>query len=93
MSDDIPKQMEGRRNATVGYPDLTNALKKAEATGTSKEDILANARKPSFMVVDMRKALGMMVQLITPRAKRLHDAILRAATDWDGETDLLRRLG
>ena len=45
------------------------------------------------MVVDMRKALGMMVQLITPRAKRLHDAILRAATDWDGETDLLRRLG
>ena len=72
---------------------LANALKKAEATGTSKETILANAGKPSFMVVDMRKALGMMVQLITPRAKRLHDAILRAATDWDGETDLLRRLG
>lgn len=79
--------------ATVGYPDLANALKKAEATGTSKEAILANAGKPSFMVVDMRKTLGMMVQLITPRAKRLHDAILRAASDWDGQTDLLRKLG
>ncbi|MBR0407541.1 MAG: hypothetical protein IJI53_05860 [Clostridia bacterium] len=77
---------------TIGYPDLANALEKAKATGASPALILANADKPSFMVVDMRETLGMMVQLITPRAASIHNLLLQARKEWDGETDLFRKL-
>lgn len=78
---------------TIGYPDVENALKKAAQTGASVEDIKANANRPCFMVIDMKKDLGMMVQLITPRAKLIHNMLIEAAKDWDGETDLFRKLG
>ena len=78
---------------TIGYPDIENALKKAEQTGASVEDIKANANQPSFMVIDMKKDLGMMVQLITPRAKLIHNMLIESAKEWDGETDLFRKLG
>ena len=77
---------------TIGYPDLANALEKAKATGANPAQILANADKPSFMVVDMRETLGMMVQLITPRAAAIHNLLLQARKEWDGETDLFRKL-
>lgn len=78
---------------TVGYPDIQNALEKAAAAGADPEDIIKNADKPSFMVIDMRKELGMMVQLITPKAKLLHQLILGSRKNWDGKTDLFRELG
>ena len=77
---------------TIGYPDIENALAKAKATGTDPAPILANADKPSFMVVDMRKDLGMMVQLIPPRAAAIHKLLLQARKDWDGKTELFRKL-
>lgn len=77
---------------TIGYPDLANALEKAKSTGANPAQILANADKPSFMVVDMRETLGMMVQLITPRAASIHNLLLQARKEWDGETDLFRKL-
>jgi hypothetical protein len=72
---------------TVGYPDLENALEKARATGADQDVIRANAGKPSFIVADMRKQVGFAVQFITPRAKKLHDAILGARDRWDGSED------
>ena len=78
---------------TIGYPDIRNALEKAAATGSDPEEIKRNANKPSFMVIDMRKDLGMMVQLITSNAKRLHQLILSGRENWDGETDLFRLIG
>lgn len=78
---------------TVGYSDLSNAKAKAAQTGISVEELEARAKTPSFMVVDMRDDFGMMVQLITPSAKRLHDFILKGRADWDGKTDLFRKLG
>ena len=77
---------------TIGYPDIANALEKAKATGADPNQIMANAGKPSFMVVDMRKDLGMMVQLITPRAAAIHNLLIRARKEWDGKTDLFRKL-
>ena len=74
---------------TVGYPDLENALEKARATGADEYMVRANVGKPSFMVVDMRKELGFAVQLITPRAKKLHDAILGVRAKWDGSDDTM----
>ena len=78
---------------TIGYPDKKNALEKAKATGTDPELILESADKPSFMVVDMRRDLGMMVQLITPRASQIHNLLINARKGWDGYTDLFRKLG
>ena len=78
---------------TVGYGDVENAIKKAAQTGMPIEEIKKKAERPSFMVIDMRKDLGFMVQLIEPSAKRLHDVMLNAAKDWDGHTDLFRKLG
>lgn len=78
---------------TIGYPDLQNALEKAEATGADPEEIRKNSSKPSFLVVDMRKDLGMMVQLITPKAAMIHNLLINSRKDWDGKTDLLRKLG
>ena len=49
--------------------------------------VRANADKPSFIVADMRKQVGFAVQFITPRAKRLHDAILSARERWDGSAE------
>jgi len=72
---------------TVGYPDLENALQKARATGADEAAVRAHAGKPSFMVVDMRDKLGFAVQLIEPRAKRLHDAIIGARKAWDGSPE------
>ena len=72
---------------TVGYPDLENALEKARATGADENAVRANADKPSFLVADMRKQVGFAVQFITPRAKMLHDAILRAKDEWDGSAE------
>lgn len=77
---------------TVGYPDLENALAKARATGANVDEIMSNADKPSFMVVDMRKDLGMLVQLITPRAARLHKLIIEAGKKRDGKFDLFRKI-
>ena len=45
------------------------------------------------MVVDMRKDLGTMVQLVEPRANRLCEAVKHAREGWDGKTDLFRKLG
>ena len=45
------------------------------------------------MVVDMTERLGMMVQLISDGAKLLHNMVMDAGRDWDGETDLIRPLG
>ena len=78
---------------TIGYPDMKNALEKAKATGTDPEQILKNADKPNFMVVDMRRNLGMMVQLIVPRAAQIHNLLINSRKDWDGSTDLFRKLG
>jgi len=78
---------------TVGYPDVQNAIEKAKATGANTDEVLANAEKPSFMVVDMRRDLGMMVQLITPRAALIHNLLINARREWDGETNLFRKLG
>lgn len=78
---------------TIGYPDMQNAMEKAKATGADLEQILKNADKPSFMVVDMRRDLGMMVQLITPRAAQIHNLLINARKDWDGKTELFRKLG
>ncbi len=74
---------------TVGYPDLENALEKARATGADEDMVRANAGKPSFMVVDLRRDLGFTAQLIEPRAKALHDAILGARDKWDGSEETL----
>lgn len=74
---------------TVGYPDLENALAKARATGTDEEMVRANAGKPSFMVVDLRKEVGYCIQFIEPRAKNLHDAIVGARDKWDGSVETL----
>ena len=38
------------------------------------------------MVVDMRKDLGTMVQLVEPGANRLCEAVKHAREGWDGET-------
>ena len=78
---------------TIGWSDPANALRKAEETGANIEAVRASLEKSSFMVIDLTRDLGTMVQLITPRAKLLHDMIRKAAADWDGETDLFRRLG
>lgn len=78
---------------TIGYPNIQNAVEKANATGANVDEILADAQKPSFMVVDMREELGMMVQLITPRAAMIHNLLINAGKNWDGKTDLLRKLG
>ena len=78
---------------TVGYPDLQNALEKAAAAGADLEEIRKNASKPSFMVVDMREQIGMMVQLITPKAAMIHNLLINSRKDWDGKTELFRRLG
>ena len=74
---------------TIGYPDLENALEKARATGVSEDEVRASAGKPSFMVADMRDQLGFAVQFITPRAKRLHDAIIGARDRWDGDPETM----
>lgn len=78
---------------TIGYSDVTNALKKAEQTGADTEAIKARAEKPSFLVVDMRPQFGAMVQLIGPSARMIHDLIIKDSLTWDGETDLIRELG
>lgn len=78
---------------TIGYPDIQNAMEKAKTTGGNVNEILANADKPSFMVVDMRRDLGMMVQLITPRAALIHNLLIDAGKNWDGKTELFRKLG
>ena len=78
---------------TVGYPDISNALEKAAATGADPDEIRKNADKPNFMVIDMRKDLGMMVQLIPEKAILLHKLILNSRREWDGTTDLFRELG
>lgn len=78
---------------TVGYGDVANAKEKAAQTGVSMEEIERNASRPSFMVVDLRRDFGMMAQLIGPNAKIIHDLVLKAGKDWDGETDLFRPLG
>lgn len=78
---------------TIGYPDINNAMEKAKATGADIDEVLASAQKPSFMVVDMRRELGMMAQLITPRAAMIHNLLINAGKNWDGKTELLRKLG
>ena len=78
---------------TVGYGDVENALKKAEMAGVPTGEILRKAQHPSFMVADMRKDLGTMVQLVEPSANRLYEAVRAAKEGWDGETDLFRKLG
>jgi hypothetical protein len=72
---------------TVGYPDLENALAKARAAGVDEDVVRASAGTPSFMVADMRAQVGFAVQFITPRAKRLHDAIIGARERWDGTAE------
>lgn len=74
---------------TVGYPDMANAIEKAKATGADVEAIKKNAGKTSFMVCDMRKELGFAVQLITPRAQTLHNAIIGAKDKWDGSAETM----
>ena len=79
---------------TVGYADLENALAKAREMGLDEDKIREQNKTPGFMVVDMRKEVGFMVQLITPRAKALHDMIITAHAEWDGdEATLFRPLG
>ena len=42
----------------------------------------------------MRKEqFGALVQLVEPKAASLHNMIINAMVDWDGETDLFRELG
>ena len=72
---------------TVGYPDLENALAKARAAGVDEDVVRASAGTPSFMVADMRAQVGFAVQFITPRAKRLHEAIIGARERWDGSAE------
>lgn len=78
---------------TIGYADLEVALEKARLTGVDEEVVRAGASKPSFMVVDMREQFGTCVQLINAKAKNLHNYIIRSMVDWDGETDLFRKMG
>ena len=49
--------------------------------------------KIGFMVVDMTAELGTMMQLIDGGAKFIHDMVIAAGKDWDGETDLIRPMG
>ena len=68
---------------------MANAIEKAKATGADVEAIKKNAGKASFMVCDMRKELGFAVQLITPRAQALHNAIIGAKDKWDGSAETM----
>lgn len=77
---------------TIGYPDLHNAVEKAIVTGVDPREIYETINKPSFMVVDMRRDLGMMVQLIPPRAAMIHNLLIQARKSWDGQTELFRKL-
>ena len=77
----------------IGYNDLTAALAKCEAMGIDPASVGLDESKIGFMVVDMTERLGMMVQLISDGAKLLHNMVMDAGRDWDGETDLIRPLG
>ena len=77
----------------IGYNDLTAALAKCEAMGIDPASVGLDESKIGFMVVDMTEQLGMMMQLIDAGAKFIHDMVMEAGKDWDGETDLIRPMG
>lgn len=76
---------------TEGYADRANAAEKSKSMGIS--EVKREDDKMSFMVVDMVDDFGMMVQLVEPSAKRIHNLLRESAKDWDGETDLFRKIG
>ena len=97
--EDIEQALEacevlGIEVVTIGYSDLTGAIEKAKAYGMSEEDVIAQyGQTPGFVVIDMRPQFGAMVQLVQPSAAMIHDQVISAMIDWDGETDVIRELG
>ncbi|WP_165062931.1 MULTISPECIES: VOC family protein [unclassified Adlercreutzia] len=77
----------------IGYTDISGALEKCEAMGIDPSTLGLDENKIGFMVVDMTEELGMMVQLIDDGAKFIHDMVINAGKDWDGETDFIREMG
>ena len=77
----------------IGYNDLSAALAKCEAMGIDPATVGLDESKIGFMVVDMTAELGTMMQLIDGGAKFIHDMVIAAGKDWDGETDLIRPMG
>lgn len=79
---------------TIGYSDLTAAIEKAKAMGIDP-DVVVNqyGNTPGFVVIDTREQFGTMIQLLQPSARMIHDMVIGAMADWDGETDLIRELG
>ena len=57
---------------------MHNALEKEKATGADIEEGMTNTQKSNFMVVDMRKKLGTMVQLITPSVAKIYNLLINA---------------
>jgi hypothetical protein len=68
-------------------------IAKCEAMGIDPASVGLDESRIGFMVVDMTERLGMMVQLIGGSAKLIHDLVIDAGRDWDGETDLIRPMG
>ena len=77
----------------IGYNDLSGAISKCEAMGIDPATLGLDESKIGFMVVDMTEQLGMMMQLIDSGAKFIHDMVMEAGKDWDGQTDLIRSMG
>ena len=77
----------------IGYNDLSAALEKCKAMGIDPESVGLDEPKIDFMVVDMTEELGTMMQLIDGGAKFIHDMVIEAGKNWDGQTDLIRPMG
>ncbi|MBQ9043108.1 MAG: VOC family protein [Eggerthellaceae bacterium] len=77
----------------IGYNDLSGALAKCEAMGIDPASVGLDESKIGFMVIDMTDDLGMMMQLVDDGARFIHDMVIDAGKDWDGETDLVRQMG
>lgn len=77
----------------IGYSDISGALEKCKSMGIDPKSVGLDENKISFMVVDMTKDLGMMVQLVDDGCLLIHNMVREAMEGWDGETDLIRKLG
>ena len=95
----VAERIQGSDNVLVALSknpsvdDLSAALAKCEAMGIDPATVGLDESKIGFMVVDMTEELGTMMQLIDGGAKFIHDMVIEAGKNWDGETDLIRPMG
>ena len=77
----------------IGYNDVSGALEKCKQMGIDPAEFGLDQEKIGFMVIDMVKEFGMMVQLVDDQARFIHDMVIDAGKNWDGKTDLIRPMG